>query len=91
MLKKVFGLLAVGGFVVVCFVGFRSGTQRQSDFAGYYTAAKIVATTDSISRMYDDHWFVSQMHSYGISESTFIMYVNPPSVAFVMTVCANVM
>lgn len=65
--------------------GFLAGTRHQSDFAGYYTAARVVITGDSVSRIYDREWFTAKMHSYGIADSTLIMYVNPPSVALVMT------
>ena len=69
---------------LVCVYGLWSGTRHMSDFAGYYTSARILLTADSVSQMYDDAWFVTRMHRYGIPDSTLIMYVNPPPVAVVM-------
>jgi hypothetical protein len=76
-------VLVVGG--LLCFYGFWSGAHHMSDFAGYYTAARVLATHDSLSHIYDEHWFVNRMHRYGIPDSTLLMYVNPPPIAFVMT------
>jgi len=83
--KKTLAWLAVflgGGFL--CVYGFWSGTRHMSDFAGYYTSARILMTADSIPHMYDDNWFVNRMHQYGIPDSTLLMYVNPPQVALMM-------
>ena len=76
-------IVVAGGLVTV--YGFWSGARHMSDFAGYYTSARILVTDDSVSHMYDDAWFVNRMHRYGIPDSTLIMYVNPPPVAVVMT------
>jgi hypothetical protein len=64
--------------------GFITGSERLSDFAGYYTSAKILVTTDSVSLIYEDEWFIDKMHSYDIPDSTIIMLVNPPTVSFIM-------
>jgi hypothetical protein len=76
--------LAVACVSISCILGFRYSTSHLSDFTGYYAAAKIVATRDSVEQMYDDEWFKQRVRSFAIPESTFVMYVNPPPVSFIM-------
>jgi hypothetical protein len=64
--------------------GLLSSNQRLSDFAGYYTAASIVAHGDSILKMYDDAWFKEQVKHLGLQDTGMVMYVNPPPVSLVM-------
>lgn len=70
--------------MVSCVLGFSYSTNRLSDFAGYYTAARLFIEEDSLGLMYDDHWFKEQVEELGIDEPTVVMYVNPPSVSFLM-------
>jgi hypothetical protein len=77
-------LAVIAGGILVCIYGFWSGSRKTSDFAGYYTSARILIEADSVSCMYDGRWFVQKMHRYGIADSTLLMYVNPPLVASVM-------
>ena len=85
MFKRKFGwILVISAGVVFTFYGFYLSSISFSDFAGYYTSTKILSNADSTAVLYDDEWFVSKMHSYGIPDSTFIMYVNPPPSAFIM-------
>ena len=42
-------------------------TKVDSDFPGYFTAAKIVADGENVERLYDDGWFEEQMHRYRAS------------------------
>jgi hypothetical protein len=85
MRKTILWLIVLGGFCATCFYGFRTANRRLSDFAGYYTASHIFVERDSVSHMYHDEWFKLKAHSYGIPDSTFIIYVNPPPVSLVMT------
>jgi hypothetical protein len=77
-------ILVISAGAVVTFYGFYLSSNSFSDFAGYYTSTKILLDSDSTAVLYDDEWFVSKMHSFGIPDSTFIMYVNPPPSAFIM-------
>lgn len=40
-----------------------------SDFPGYFTAAKIVADGGEVERLYDDSWFQEQMRRYQIGKT----------------------
>jgi Glycosyltransferase family 87 len=56
-----------------------------SDFPGYFTAAKIVADGGPVERLYDDVWFQQQMHRYGFgSESIGKFSPFPPPTAFLL-------
>jgi len=77
-------IAVVCGSAFVIVHGIFRGGSRLSDFAGYYTAASIAAQGDSVGRMYDDGWFVGQIHKLGLPDTTMIMYVNPPPVSLVM-------
>jgi hypothetical protein len=81
---KFLWILVIAATCTFSFYGFFSGSKYFSDFAGYYTSSKILASTDSAVYMYNDDFFVDKMHSFGIPDTTFIMYVNPPPVSFVM-------
>lgn len=76
--------MAIAGLCATCIYGFETSGRRFSDFGGYYTASRILTTTDSVSFVYNDDWFKAKMNSFGIPDSTFIMYVNPPPIALVM-------
>ena len=80
MMKTILWGMAAVAFCATIIYGFQTAGRRYSDFAGYYTASRILVSTDSISYMYDNDWFKEKMHGYGIPDSTFIMYVNPPAV-----------
>ena len=57
-------------------------TEVDTDFPNYFTAAKIVADGREVSRVYDDRWFQSQIHSYGMKlEGKFTPF--PPATALV--------
>ncbi len=75
--------LALTGSAMITGYGMWTGSQRLSDFAGYYTASRMVLS-GSGSSLYDDARFVDSMQGFGIPESTFTMYVNPPLLALVM-------
>lgn len=77
-------LIVIVGSVSLTIIGFGYSEHRLSDFTGYYTAAKVLATSDSLARLYDDVWFTNQVKQFGINETTFVMYVNLPTVAFIM-------
>ncbi len=62
--------------------GLHHASSRLSDFAGYYTAAKTVASGEPVERLYDNSWFQSQLRSFGMDEPTIVMFVNPPAVSF---------
>ena len=68
---------------------FRAPQNRLSDFAGYYTAAKLVATGDSVASMYDDQWFIGRLGQFGILDRKMVFYVNPPPVSLLMTPLAG--
>jgi Glycosyltransferase family 87 len=56
-----------------------------SDFPGYFTAAKIVADGGPVERLYDDVWFQQQMHRYvPSSESIGKFSPFPPPTAFLL-------
>jgi glycosyl transferase family 87 len=42
-------------------------SQVDSDFPGYFTAAKIVADGGEVARLYDDAWFNQQIARYGLA------------------------
>ncbi|MGE5811171.1 MAG: glycosyltransferase family 87 protein [Ignavibacteria bacterium] len=85
MFRRKFGwILVISAGAVITFYGFYLSSNSFSDFAGYYTSTKILLDADSTANLYDDEWFISKMHSFGIPDSTFIMYVNPPPSAFIM-------
>ena len=84
MTKNLLRLAAIAAFCASSWYGFRTSGQRFSDFAGYYTSSRILATTDSIGSAYHDDWFKQKMNSFGIPDSTFIMYVNPPLASLIM-------
>ena len=42
-----------------------------SDFPGYFTAAKIVAEGGPVERLYDDAWFQQQMRRYDFGSQRF--------------------
>jgi Glycosyltransferase family 87 len=72
----------VSGCIILTTVGFTYSSHRLSDFAGYYTASKIFATSrDTLSVLYNDRVFILHAREFGIRESTFVMYVNPPQIA----------
>ena len=75
----------VAGSVVVVGRGMFHGRTGLSDFAGYYTASTIIARSDSAARMYNDAWFKDRIKGLGMTDSSMIMYVNPPPVALLMT------
>jgi hypothetical protein len=56
-----------------------------SDFPGYFTAAKIVADGGPVERLYDDVWFQQQMHRY-VPSSEIIGKFSPfpPPTAFLL-------
>src|SRR5216684_9243131 len=41
-----------------------------SDFPGYFTAAKIVADGGNVERLYDDSWFQGQMRRYELGKAS---------------------
>jgi hypothetical protein len=53
--------LTVRGFVPAM-------SKVDSDFPGYFTAAKIVADGGDVERLYDDSWFQDQMRHYQIGK-----------------------
>jgi hypothetical protein len=85
MFRRKFGwVLVISASAIITFYGFYLSSNSFSDFAGYYTSTKILLDADSAAVLYNDEWFVSKMNSFGIPDSTFIMYVNPPPSAFIM-------
>lgn len=84
MEKNILWITVIGAACIISFYGFHSGSKYFSDFAGYYTSSKILVSTDSAAFLYNDEWFVNRMNSFGIPDTTFIMYVNPPPVTFLM-------
>ena len=61
-----------------------------SDFPGYFTAAKIVADGGEVERLYDDSWFQDQMRQYKIgkpSEGKFDPF--PPPTALLLVPLAQ--
>lgn len=44
-------------------------SEIDSDFPGYFTAAKIVVDRQDTQRLYDDSWFREQMHRYGLESA----------------------
>ncbi len=72
----------VSGCTILTTIGFTYSSHRLSDFAGYYTASKIFVTSqDTLSALYNDRAFILHASEFGIQESTFVMYVNPPQIA----------
>jgi hypothetical protein len=56
-----------------------------SDFPGYFTAAKIVADGGPVEQLYDDAWFQQQMHRYvPASEGIGKFSPFPPPTAFLL-------
>lgn len=76
-------VVVVGSIALVGWGIFRS-QNRVSDFAGYYTASKIVFSHDSVEHMYDDRWFTGRLQAFGLADTSMILYVNPPCVTLVM-------
>ncbi|MFN0159300.1 MAG: glycosyltransferase family 87 protein [Bacteroidota bacterium] len=68
---------------ICIFVGFKYAGTRLTDFAGYYTAGRMLLEGHRPQDLYDDAKFQQAMSSYGIKEPTIIMYVNPPTVGLV--------
>ena len=61
LLVALIALLVVRGVVPAM-------SRVDSDFPGYYTAARIVATGEPTDRLYDIPWFQEQLRRYGFSE-----------------------
>jgi Glycosyltransferase family 87 len=56
-----------------------------SDFPGYFTAAKIVADGEPVERLYDDAWFQQQMSRYGFGSKSIGKFSPfPPPTAFLL-------
>jgi Glycosyltransferase family 87 len=76
-------VLTVRGFVPAM-------SKVDSDFPGYFTAAKIVADGGEVERLYDDSWFQDQMRHYQIgkpSEGKFAPF--PPPTALLLVPLAQ--
>lgn len=58
---------------------------RLSDFAGYYTASRIVLSGDSVEDLYNDRRFIDRMQTWGLRDTQMIFYVNPPPASLIMT------
>jgi Glycosyltransferase family 87 len=61
-------------FIALALVLFARGivpamSKIDSDFPGYFTAAKIVADGGDVGRLYDDSWFEGQMRRYRIGNT----------------------
>jgi len=82
VVRKILPTLTVVCFVLTSVSGLRFASSRLSDFAGYYTASKVVAHGETTERLYDDHWFQDQLRSFGMNEPTIVMFVNPPAASF---------
>ncbi|MBK8230956.1 MAG: DUF2029 domain-containing protein [Candidatus Eisenbacteria bacterium] len=72
------GLVLLG---LVATVGVRRAGDRVSDFAGYWTAGRVLIDGKDLSRIYDDRWFGEASVGYGTGEPHMLMYVNPPAIA----------
>jgi hypothetical protein len=56
-----------------------------SDFPGYFTAAKIVADGGPVERLYDDAWFQQQMRHYKFNSEAIGKFAPfPPPTAFLL-------
>lgn len=77
------GILLIGLFllVLVATVGVRRAADRVSDFAGYWTAGRVLIDGGDLCRIYDDSWFSETSVGYGTGEPHMLMYVNPPAIA----------
>lgn len=84
MQKIILWLITLAAAALISYYGILTGGKYFSDFAGYYTASKILVNYGSSADLYNDEYFISKMNSFGIPDTTFIMYVNPPPSAFVM-------
>ena len=82
--RWLFAFLALSAVVVSFVLASRQSPARLSDFAGYYTAARILLSGDSISSLYDDDQFKRNVKKLGLEDSTIVLYVNPPPVSFLM-------
>jgi len=82
-------LAALTGGLLIVYHGMGLSTKHLSDFAGYYAASKILINGDSLSKIYDDSWFLEKSKSFGIRETTSIFYVNPPTISVVYTPVAS--
>ena len=78
-LRRLLPVAAVAGLLLTSTTGLRFASTRLADFAGYYTAARIICSEDSLSRLYSDEWFQQKLEELGIHEPTIVMYVNPPT------------
>src|SRR5438128_1326809 len=87
--RNVFAAIAMFGLVTSAYLSFSHPTNRLSDFAGYYTASKIILSRDSLASMYDDGWFKGQVKKLGMEDSTIVFYVNPPPAALLMLPLAS--
>jgi Glycosyltransferase family 87 len=79
-------LLFAGLAILVTVRGFVPAVSKvDSDFPGYFTAAKIVVDGGDVERLYDDLWFQDQMRRYQIgrpSEGKFSPF--PPPTALLL-------
>lgn len=80
-------LIAIGALAVIFLWYFYSSSHsshRLSDFAGYYTAAKVVVSGDSVPSIYNDEWFKRRVQQLGMEDTSIVFYVNPPPAALIM-------
>ena len=82
IVRQILPALAAVCFLLTSVTGLHFSSSRLSDFAGYYTAAKVVASGEPTERLYDDSWFQTQLRSFGMDEPTIVMFVNPPATSF---------
>ena len=83
LLVALIALLVVRGIVPAM-------SRVDSDFPGYYTAARIVATGERTDRLYDIPWFQEQLRRYGFSEpSTGKFSPFPPPTALLLVPVAS--
>jgi Glycosyltransferase family 87 len=83
-------LFAALAFVITVRGFVPAMSKIDSDFPGYFTAAKIVADGGDVQRLYDDSWFQDQMRHYQIgkpSEGKFAPF--PPPTALLLVPLAH--
>jgi Glycosyltransferase family 87 len=92
MMRRLFGalLLAILGIALVWRGLVPALSKVDTDFPNYLTAARIVADSGPVERLYDDSWFQSQMRRYQIgnpAEGKFAPF--PPPTALLLVPLAH--
>jgi hypothetical protein len=81
-------LLFIATFTLLLVIQFYAGIvpawmEVRSDFPNYYTASRIIIEGNNTDKIYNDQWFNSKIHEFGIKEQgKFSPF--PPATAFLM-------